>query len=327
MTQLESPSTADPSPTPRHRTATSVFVNGHFPRRRRLVLLLGVLGGFALTVVWSASFVDSAIGGTVADGLLGHDAEETAITGIGAGVVFALVSGLAGTFTACNIAVFGAVAPLAGGAGGWWSRMRAVLRPLLWMAAGMVVVSAAYGVVVGIFGTDMPQFGTAPSQPGLLPARLVQSMVVFGVIGLIMIYLGLAVLGLVRDPFARIAARFPNAPLVFFGGLIGAFLIGRPFPLFRKLFRDVAEEGNPLYAAGAFVLQSLGNILILAALLILTVLVGGRLQRWFQADPRRVSVLSATALLIVGVFTFLYWDVRLLAMRDIIPWYPVAPWV
>ncbi|WP_067476075.1 hypothetical protein [Nocardia amamiensis] len=327
MTNLESPSTAIASPVLEHSEATSVFVNGHYPRRRGVVLLLGVLGGFLLTVVWSAPFVDRAIGGTVADGLLGHDAEETAITGIGAGVVFAFVSGLAGTFTACNIAVFGAVAPLAGSAGGWWNRVRAVLGPLLWMAAGMVVVSAAYGVVVGIFGTAMPQFDTAPSQPGQMPARLVQSMVVFGVVGVIMIYLGLAVLGLVRDPFARIAARFPNAPLIFFGGLIGAFLIGRPFPLFRKLFRDVAEDGNPLYAAGAFVLQSIGNILILAVLLILTVLVGGRLQRWFQAEPRRVSVLSASALLVVGVFTFLYWDVRLLAMRDIIPWYPVAPWV
>ncbi|WP_107656430.1 hypothetical protein [Nocardia suismassiliense] len=327
MTQLESPSTAPDSPKPDQPVATSVFVNGYIPRRRGLVLLLGVLAGFLLTVVWSAPFVDTTIGGTVADGLLGHDAKETAITGIGAGIVFAFVSGLAGTFTACNIAVFGAVAPLAGSAGGWWNRVQAVLRPLLWMAVGMVAVSAAYGVVVGIFGTDMPQFDTAPSRPGQISPRLIQSMVVFGVIGVIMTYLGLAVLGLVRDPFTRIAARFPNAPLVVFGGLIGAFLIGRPFPLFRKLFRDAAEEGNILYAASAFVLQSLGNIIILAILLILTVLVGGRLQRWFQTDPRRVSILSATALLTVGVFTFLYWDVRLLAMRDIIPWYPVAPWV
>jgi len=27
------------------------------------------------------------------------------------------------------------------------------------------------------------------------------------------------------------------------------------------------------------------------------------------------------------VFTVLYWDVRLLAMRDILAWYPIAPWV
>jgi hypothetical protein len=38
-------------------------------------------------------------------------------------------------------------------------------------------------------------------------------------------------------------------------------------------------------------------------------------------------VLTGSALLVVGVFTVLYWDVRLLAMREILPWYPVAPWV
>ncbi|RDI54125.1 hypothetical protein [Nocardia mexicana] len=119
MTQIESSSTATGSTVVGHSSATSIFVNGYVPRRRGLVLVLGVLAGFLLTVVWSASFVDSTIGDTVADGLLGHNAKETAITGIGAGVVFAFVSGLAGTFTACNIAVFGAVAPLAGSAGGW----------------------------------------------------------------------------------------------------------------------------------------------------------------------------------------------------------------
>jgi hypothetical protein len=28
-----------------------------------------------------------------------------------------------------------------------------------------------------------------------------------------------------------------------------------------------------------------------------------------------------------GVFTVLYWDVRLLAVLKVIPWYPLAPWV
>jgi hypothetical protein len=291
-----------------------------------LVVLLGVLGGFLLTVGWSAPFVDQAIGDTVANGLLGHDAKETALTGVGAGVVFAFVSGLAGTFTACNIAVFGTVAPLLGGAGGRWHRVRTVLTPLLWLFVGMVAVSAAYGVVVGLVGTDMPQFDTAPNTPGELSPRGIQSMVVYGVVGLSMTYLGLATLGLVRDPFAR--SRFPHARLVFFGALVGAFLIGRPFPLFRKLFRDAAEAHDPLYGAAAFVLQSVGNVLVLAALLLLTAwLAGGRLGRWFAADPRRLTVVSASALLVAGVFTFLYWDVRLLAMREIIPWYPLAPWV
>ena len=32
------------------------------------------------------------------------------------------------------------------------------------------------------------------------------------------------------------------------------------------------------------------------------------------------------AFIVAGAFTFLYWDVRLLARREIIPWYPTAPW-
>jgi hypothetical protein len=292
------------------------------------VVVFGVIGGLLLSAIWSAPFVDSVIGQTVADGLLGHDAEDTAITGVGAGVVFALISGLAGTFTACNIAVFAAVAPLAGGDGGRWSRVTAALRPLLWLGLGMIVVSAAYGVVVGLVGTDMPQFDTSEPPMGVLPGRMVQAMVVFGIVGVAMTYLGLAAARLVPDPFTRVAGRFPNAPLVFFGALIGAFLIGRPFPLFRKLFRDAAEAHDPLYGAAAFVLQSIGNILVLAVLLLLvTWLAGGRLQRWFAADPRRIAALSAGSLLVAGVFTFMYWDIRLLAIRDVIPWYPLAPWV
>ena len=41
--------------------------------------------------------------------------------------------------------------------------------------------------------------------------------------------------------------------------LVAGFLIGRPYPLFNKLFHWAVDSGNPLYGAGAFILQSLGN--------------------------------------------------------------------
>jgi hypothetical protein len=303
------------------------LVTGRFPRRRGLIILVSSLVGFLLTVVWSAQFVDQTIGDGIADTLLGHEAKETPISGAVTGVVFAFVSGLAGTFTACNIAAFGAVAPLVGSSPSRWDRLRHQLKPLGWLAAGMIPVSAAYGVVVGLVGTRMPQFSTATAASGTLPPRLVQSVVVFGVIGLVLVYLGLAALGVVPDPFARVAARFPNAPMVVLGALIGGFLIGRPFPLFRQMFRDAAESGNPLYGAAAFTLQSLGNIVVMAVLfLLLTMVAGGRLQGWFAADPTRMAVVTGAALLVAGIFTVLYWDVRLLARFDILPWYPVAPW-
>lgn len=288
------------------------------PRRRWLVVGLSALAGFLLTIVWSASFVDRVIGDSVANSLLGHDAKETAITGVAAGIAFAFVTGLAGTFTACNIAVFGTMAPMLGRAPTWRNRARATVSPLLWLSAGMIAVSAVYGVIVGLVGTSMPQFSTVQNVPGELSARSIQSMIVFGVIGLSLLYLGLAALRIVPDPFAG----RPRAHMVFLGVLVGGFLIGRPFALFRQMFRDAAERGDPLYGAGAFVLQSVGNIFVMAVLLVVVAAVfGGRIGRWMVADPRRAVVLTAAGLIVAGVFTFLYWDVRLLSNRELI-WYP-----
>ncbi|MGW1777439.1 hypothetical protein [Streptomyces sp. NPDC002104] len=311
--------------TGRSRTP-SFFFNGHAPRRRALVLLAGALFGFALTVIWSAQFVDKTIGDNIADTLLGHAAKGTPITGTLAGIAFALATGIAGTFTACNVAVFSALAPLAGTSATRRGRMAAALRPLGFLAAGAVSVSALYGVVVALVGTSMPQFQASVPGGGGFSPRLVQAMVVYGVIGLVMMYLGLASLGVLRDPLARISARFPNSPMVLMGALIGAFLIGRPFALFRQLFMNAAESHNVLYGAAVFSLQTLGNIVIVAVLfLVVTGLLGERLHRWMTAKPSRASAVMAAAFIAAGVFMILYWDVRMLSRQDLI-WYPLAPW-
>jgi hypothetical protein len=283
-----------------------------------------MLAGFLLTVVWSAGFVDRVIGGNVANTLLGHD-PEAPIAGIVAGVAFAFVSGLACTFTACNIAAFGAVAPMLGEEQSARSRVRQALRPLGWLAAGMLVVAAVYGAIVGFAGTSMPQFSEATVQNGLV-ARNIQSMVVFGLIGLALLYLGLAALRLVPDPFARVSERFPQVRLLVIGALIGAFLVGRPFGLFRHLFRYAAETHSPLFGAGAFVVQSLGNIAVMAIVfVILMYRPGAPLRRWMVARPYRIALVTAVGLIAAGTFTVLYWDVRLLSFRGLL-WYPVAPW-
>jgi hypothetical protein len=294
-------------------------------RRPWLVVALCVLGGFLLTVAWSAAFVDDTIGQNVASTLLGHDAETTPIGGIVSGVVFAFVSGMAGTFTACNIAALGTVAPLVGSRPSVGARLREIVRPLGWLALGMFAVAGAYGFVVALVGTDLPQFEESAPGGGLSP-RLVQAMVVFGIIGVSFTYLGLAALGLVRDPLARVSVRFPGARMLVMGALIGGFLIGRPFPLFHMLFQDAAESHNPFYGAVAFMLQSAGNIVLVSILfVILALAMGGGVHRWLVERPGRAAVVTGSALLVSGVFTILYWDVRLLSFFDII-WYPTAPW-
>ncbi|MGW5747980.1 hypothetical protein [Amycolatopsis sp. NPDC003861] len=297
------------------------FGAGPYPARRAAIAVAAVVAGFVLTAIWSAPFVDSVIGDSVANGLLGHDAKATPISGVLAGTLFAFVSGLAGSFTACNIAAFGAVAPLVGDQAGG---KRNALKPLGWISAGMLTVSVVYGVIVALVGTRMPQFSTAKTT-GLSP-RSIQSMIAFGVVGLVFLLMGLIALGILRNPFAGFTRRHPAAPLVLMGALIGGFLIGRPYPLFRIMFRDAAEQHDVLYGAAAFALQSLGNIVVMAVLfLILTYATGGRVQRWLAAKPARIATVTGVALLVGGTFTLLYWDVRVLGRLGII-WFPMINW-
>jgi hypothetical protein len=264
-----------------------------------------VAAGLALAVLWSYEFVDSVIGDNVANSLLGHDAKAEAIAGTAAGLLFAFVSGLAGTFTACNIAMAASLGPMAQAGGRSTGQFRAPARAVGLLAAGMCTVSAGYGFAGVLLGERLPQLST--DTVGGMPVRLVQSSVVFGVVGLALTYLGLAALGVVPDPFAR----RPRWRVVALGALIGGFLIGRPYPLFNKLFHWAAETGNPLVGSAAFVLQSLGNILLVTLLFAALVAVTrGRIVRALAADARRAALVAGTLLIALGVFTVVYWVVR-----------------
>jgi hypothetical protein len=304
------------------------------PAGRGRIVAASVTAGVLLAILWSYEFVDHVIGDNVANTLLGHDAKATAIGGTAAGMMFAFVSGLAGTFTACNIAMAASVGPMcqAGSTstgpqtagsppalanlGG----TRALLRPLGWLAVGMFVVSFSYGFIGVLLGERLPQLSTATI--ATMPARLVQSIVVFGLIGLALLYLGLATLRIVPDPFAN----RPVARVVTLGALVGGFLIGRPYPLFNKLFHWAVDTGNPFYGAGAFVLQSLGNIVIVAALFALLIAgTRGRFLRWLAGDPHRTVVITGSMLVALGVFTVVYWDIRVPAIFGF-GWFPTMPY-
>ncbi len=151
-------------------------------------------------------------------------------------------------------------------------------------------------------------------------------MVVFGILGLVLVAMGLAAMGHVRVDVPRPDGRYTAARLVLIGGLIGAFLIGRPFALFVKIFQYAAATHNPALGALLFVLQSLGNIALLALVFLAVATAGrGRLLRWLAARPDRLARFNAVAMLAAGTFLTAYWCVRLPAVFGI-GWWPRVPW-
>jgi hypothetical protein len=114
--------------------------------------------------------------------------------------------------------------------------------------------------------------------------------------------------------------------VVFLGALVGAFLIGRPYPMFVKLFGRASETGNPLYGAATFALQSIGDILLVSPLFAALIPgMRGRFLRWLAASPRWTSLVSGTLLLALGVFTVVYWDLRVPSIFGI-GWFPTMPY-
>ena len=277
--------------------------------------------GLGLAVVWSPTFVDQTIGENGATTILGYSVTATPITGVLMAIGFAFVSGLTGTFTACNVAGLSAIAPLSAGRR---PSLASALRSLGWLALGTGVVAGLYGAIGALVGPSIPQLSHALI--GRFPIRLIQSSVVFGILGLVLLVMGLAALGVIRVHAPRLGGRYDSVRLVLIGGLIGAFLTGRPFALFVKIFQYAAATHNPALGALVFVLQSLGNIAVLALVFVALAAVGrGRALRWLSARPDRLAHVNAVALLAAGSFLIAYWCVRLPAVFGVGSW-PRVPW-
>ena len=289
---------------------------------RARIALVSVAVGLAIAVLWSAQLVDDDIGVNIVDGLLGQNAVKTSLSGTVTGLVFAFVIGVAGTFTACNVAVFAAIAPAVRDRATLSGRLRLACRPLGWLAVGALVTAGIYGAIGAAVGTRIPQLSTR-TVGDHFPVRLLQSVTVFGLIGLVMLYLGAAALGVLPDPLARLTARWEPTPQVFMGVLIGAFLIGRPWPLFHAMFLHAASNHDAAFGALAFMLVAAGNMVLMAVLFVLLAMSG--LPRWLSRRPGRVISLTAAAWLVGGTFTFVYWAIRLPAKLGY-GWFPTMPW-
>jgi hypothetical protein len=199
--------------------------------------------------------------------------------------------------------------------------LRTALIPLGWLSLGVLAVSGVYGAIAVRIGPSLPQLSTGTIGDGM-PVRLLQASVTFGLIGLAFGYLGLASLGYLRDPFAG----HPRGRMIALGVLIGGFLVGRPYPLFHKLLGYAVDEQKPLYGALTFMLQSIGNILVMGVLALLLVIVmrGTTAGRWL-AQPGNAALSAGFAQLLLATFLVVYWDVRLPALFGY-GWFPTMPW-
>jgi len=102
-------------------------------------------------------------------------------------------------------------------------------------------------------------------------------------------------------------------------------LISRTYPLFHKLLGHVIDKRNPLYGSLTFALQSVGNMLLMAALAVLmAATMRTALGRWLSRSDH-AALAAGFALMLLGIVLIVYRDIRLPALFGY-GWFPTMPW-
>lgn len=284
-----------------------------YPLSRRVAcLLVASLTGVVVAGFWNFRVVDEFGAAVVAGNTIGEYrgvSAQFSTLGAAFGFVFALVAGLAATFTACNCVAFAMIPGLVCSPDAGTGR-RAALRSLGVMLTFVVLVSAIYGAFVGSLG---------PAGAGAVNAREVrfaQATVVFSVLGLAMLLWGAIELGLLdrvtsrMTPTTRAFFAQPTTRAAIMGAMIGAFAIGRPYPVFREFLLYAAQAQQPLYGAAAMAVQGIGQVLVMVAVFLLVLaLFSDRLRAWIVTRPAQPALVSAFALIAGGAYFLFYWGI------------------
>jgi cytochrome c biogenesis protein CcdA len=282
------------------------------PGRRVAYLIAATLVGVVIAGFWNFRVVDGFGADIVAANTIGEyrgKAGEFAILGATFGFLFAFVAGLAATFTACNCVAFAMIPGLVCAPDAKAGRAAAfsALRLLLFF---VVLVSAMYGAFVGWLGPMGAEAINARQ------VRFAQAGIVFSVLGAAMLLWGAIELGLL-DRFTR---RCTPATRAFFaqsttkaaimGLMIGAFAIGRPYPVFREFLLYAAQAQNPAYGAAVMALQGIGQVVVMVvAFVLILALFGSKLAGWVTRRPAQPALVSAVALVAGGAYFVFYWGI------------------
>jgi hypothetical protein len=284
-----------------------------YPVSRRAMHLISAMAlGVIIAGFWNFRVVDGFGSDVVAANTIGTyqgRAAEFATLGAGFGFIFALVAGLAATFTACNCVAFAMIPGLVCARDAKAGRS-AALSSLGVMLLFVVLVSAIYGAFVGWLGP----VGVAAINTR--EVRFAQAGVVFSVLGLVMLFWSAIEFGLLdrvtsgSSPVTRAFFAQPTTKAAIMGAMLGAFAIGRPYPVFREFLLYAAQAQRPSYGAAVMALQGIGQVLVMVgAFLLVLWLFGERLRTWVINKPAQPALVSAFALAAGGAYFLFYWGI------------------
>lgn len=287
------------------------LTNVYSARQRGIYFTGAALAGVMIAGFWHVNLVDGfgrGLAGQALGGFEGRAGQFSAL-GEGFGFIFAIVAGLAATFTACNCVAFAlipglACAPDARG------RRQAALKTFGVFVFWMALVGAIYGAFVGRLGpAGALAFNTRE-------IRGAQAFAVFSVLGIAMLIWAAIELGLLTrlvarcSPATRAFFAQPNTKAAMMGIMVGAFAIGRPFPVFREFLLYASQASSPAYAAAVMVLQGISQIIVMAGVFLLVVWLWQRkIEDWIRTRPHQPALVSATALAAGGAYFLYYWGI------------------
>jgi hypothetical protein len=300
-------------PRPAHDLVSAHSLDTRYSRAQRLgFLAVAIAAGVVAAGFWNFRLVDEfgseVIAATTIGGYQGK-AAQFAVLGAGFGFVFAAVAGLAATFTACNCVAFAMIPGLVCASDPRAGRA-AARQALAAMLVAVVAVSAVYGAFVGWLGP------AGAAAINLREVRFAQAGVVFSVLGAVMLAWAAIDLGLFAravgrlSPVTRAFFSQPSTKAALMGAMIGAFAIGRPYPVFREFLLYTAHLQQPLYGAAVMAVQGVGQIAVMVALFIGILALGqSRIRAWVLRSPHQPSLVSALALAAGGAYFLFYWGV------------------
>lgn len=276
-------------------------------RTLKMTLLLGGLAFGALIALILYEFFDPV--NLFAFRLQRATVGTTNVTALSVGLALSFVSGVTMIFTPCGMPLMFGLNTMAREGR---EKGRSWLPPFVLFTAGIALVMAVWGGIIGLGGGSIVRFLAEPSR------RFTVTEVLYSVLGVLALLMALWEFGWVRLPRIGGHRAMPSAiarlnpyprSLAMGAALGGGFGVGCPFPTYQAILVWAAIVGNPFYGAGVLAANALGRAAPLY-------LIGGlvyrgtdqrAISRWLLGNSRRAKLINGTALAAFAALMIVLW--------------------